>query len=155
MLPSLTSPGWLVHLLLGLSLLLLAGCEEHSGTSGRGVPGWVGSGADPGRGAFEGIPLPKTDTDGGDPGALAREIFGAREPVEGHYSEAVETLAASAEGQVVLFTQMDLPDDSLRGVRHRLEFTPQDGQWQLAWVGRQVLCRPGRGHEDWGTAPCL
>jgi len=74
--------------------------------------------------------------------------------VEGNYSEQVELLSETATQQVVLFTQIGLPDDSVRSQRHRLEFEPQGSDWELTWVGQQVQCWPGRGHEDWGTDPC-
>lgn len=145
-------PGLLV---LGLSLPILAGCDGSSGGFARSGPASAVPAADPGRGPFEVIELPESGTLGADPLSLARDLFGAREPIEGRYREDVEPLASSAQRQVVLFTQMDLPDDSLRGLRHRLEFFPEGGQWRLTWAGRQVLCRPGRGHEGWGTQPCL
>jgi hypothetical protein len=133
-----------------VALLLLAGCDRSSGTSeATGT-----ASADPGRDAFQEIPLPAGAGPGDDPEALARTLFGAGEPMEGNYSEAVETLAASPNGQVVQFTRMGLPDDSVRGLRYRLELAPQGDQWQLGWVGRQVRCWPGRGHEDWGVEPC-
>lgn len=135
---------------LVLALLLLAGCDHSPGTSG---PAGAES-ADAGRDAFQEIPLPAGASLGDDPEALARTLFGAVEPMEGDYSEAVETLAASPDGRVVQFTRMGLPDDSVRGLRYRLELAPEGDQWQLGWVGRQVRCWPGRGHEDWGVAPC-
>jgi hypothetical protein len=138
-----------------LSLWILAGCDGSSGGVSRGGPESAVPAADSGRGPFDVIELPETGTLGADPLSLAGELFGAREPMEGRYREEVEPLASSAQRQVVLFTQMDLPDDSMRGLRHRLEFLPEDGQWRLTWAGRQVVCRPGRGHEDWGTEPCL
>jgi hypothetical protein len=109
---------------------------------------------DLGRVAFEAVPLPAGDTAGADPLALAQDLYGISEPVEGNYSEAVELLSKTADQQVVLFTQVGLPDDSVRARRHRLEFERQGSRWQLAWAGRQVQCWPGRGHEDWGPAPC-
>ena len=129
---------------------LLAGCggQPSGPESGSGV-------SDPGRGAFESVALPEANTLGADPKALARTLYGNAEPVEGNYSEEAVTLSDSGSEQVVLFTRLGLPDDSLRGLRYRLEFLRQGGQWQLAWAGRPVSCWPGRGHEDWGTAPCL
>lgn len=155
MLPTRLPPMVFALLILGLSLPILSGCDGSSGGSATSGSGSTAPVADPGRGAFEVTELQETGTVGADPLSLARDLFGAREPMEGSYREEVEPLASSAQGQVVLFTQMDLPDDSVRGLRHRLEFLPEDGKWRLTWAGRQVLCRQGRGHEDWGTQPCL
>lgn len=135
--------------LLGLMLPLLAGCSTPPADSSPGNPA-----SDPGRVAFEAVALPAAGTLGADPQALAQTLFGISEPVEGNYSEEAVTLLASPDQQVVLFTQLGLPDDSVLGMRHRLEFLREGGQWQLSWAGRQVSCRPGRGHEDWSTQPC-
>lgn len=128
---------------------LAAGCggQPSGSESGSGV-------SDPGRRAFESVALPDGNTLGPDTKALARSLYGSAEPVEGNYSEEVVKLSDSGIEQLVLFTRLDLPDDSLRGLRYRLEFMRQGGQWQLAWAGRQVSCWPGRGHEDWGIPPC-
>lgn len=111
--------------------------------------------ADPGRDAFEAVALPDGETAGADPQALVHALYASSEPVEGHYSEEAVTLSDTGGAQVVLFTQLGLPDDSVRGTRYRLELLQQSGQWQVIWAGRQVSCWPGRGHEDWGTEPCV
>ena len=128
---------------------MLAGCGAPPETAETAVLN-----TDPGRAAFETVPLPGGSTVGADPLALAQTLYGSSEPVEGNYSETPELLSEAADQQVVLFTQVGLSDDSVRGLRHRLEFVPQGENWQLTWAGRQVQCWPGRGHEDWGTAPC-
>jgi len=134
---------------VGLTIALVAGCTAPREDAQSEVVS-----TDPGRAAFEAVPLPAGETVGADPMARAQDLYGLSEPVEGNYSEAVERLSETADRQVVLFTQLRLPDDSMRGQRHRLEFVPQGGEWQLRWVGRQVQCWPGRGHEGWGTALC-
>jgi hypothetical protein len=133
-----------------LVLGLLNGCAAPSGSSGT-----TGAMSDPGREAFQAIPLPDGNAFGADPQALAQSLYGSAAPVEGNYSEEILTLSDSGSAQVLLFTQLGLADDSLRGMRYRLELLRHGGQWQLTWAGRQVSCWPGRGHEDWSTAPCL
>ncbi|MFZ0789516.1 MAG: hypothetical protein WAM94_07825 [Chromatiaceae bacterium] len=148
-------PMLLVLLALAVSLPLPFGCSAPTGSSGPDHSGSGESGADPGRIAFEAIALPATGSVGADPQVMARDLYGTDESVEGDYTEEVIKLAASADDQVVLFTRMGLPDDSVRGMRYRLEFAPQGGEWVLIWAGRQRICWPGRGHGDWGTASCL
>jgi len=131
---------------------LLTGCGGQAGGSDAVDPGSV---SDPGRGAFEAVALPTGDTVGADPQTLVRALYGSSESVEGNYTEETVTLSDTGGTQVVLFSRLGLPDDSVRGMRHRLELVPKDTQWQLTLAGRQVTCWPGRGHEDWGTAPCL
>lgn len=142
-------------LILGLSLPILVGCSRPPDVSEPQPAGSGALGADPGRDAFRGIGLPADATPGDAPLELAREIFGTDEPVEGNYVEEAETLDASADQQVVLFTRMGLADDSVLGMRYRLELIRQGEQWELTWAGQQTICRPGRGHQDWGTEPCL
>ena len=134
---------------LVVGLLTGCGARPNGSDSADAAPA-----SDPGRRAFEAVALPDGDTVGADPQTLVRALYGSNEPVEGNYTEDAVTLSDSGDTQVVLFTQLGLPDDSVRGMRHRLELVRQGGQWQLTWAGRQVTCWPGRGHEDWGTAPC-
>ena len=145
----------LVLFALAVSLPLPFGCSAPTGSSGPDHSGSGQSASDPGRTAFETIALPATGGVGADPQAVARDLYGTDESVEGDYAEEVVNLAVSAGEQVVLFTRRGLPDDSVRGLRYRLEFAPQGGEWGLVWAGRQRICWPGRGHEDWSTAPCL
>lgn len=139
---------WLAYGLF-LITVLLAGCAAPPEDAQSEALN-----ADPGRAPFDPVPLPAGDSAGADPLAVAQDLFGMTEAVEGNYSESAELLSETDEQQVVLFTQVGLPDDSVRGQRHRLEFEPQGADWQLTWAGLQVQCWPGRGHEDWGTAPC-
>ncbi len=132
-----------------LSANLLAGCGAVPETAETEVLD-----TDPGRAAFERVVPPGGDSVGPDPMALAQELYGTREPVEGNYSQRVELLSETAAEQVVLFTEVGLPDDSVRGQRHRLEFAPQGAEWRLTWAGRQVQCWPGRGHQEWSREPC-
>ena len=132
-----------------LSAAMLAGCSAPPNTAADDAIN-----ADPGRAPFEEVPLPAANLVGPDPLALAQSLYGLNEPVEGNYSQEPELLSETAARQVVLFTQVGLPDDSVRSQRHRLEFVPQGAQWRLDWAGRQVQCWPERGHADWSTAPC-
>lgn len=94
-------------------------------------------------------------TVGSDPEVLARTLFAADEG-EGT-TATVETLRLRPRHAVVLVTNTNLADDSVRDERMRVvllnwEETPS---WFVASVGRQVRCREGRGHQDWSPEPCL
>ena len=68
----------------------------------------------------------------------------------------VEVLSEGDTEAVALVTAAGLFDDSVRDERLRLLYARDGfGTWELAEAGRQVRCWPGRGHEDWGTEPCL
>lgn len=73
--------------------------------------------------------------------------------------EEVSVEYPHASKAVVSITQTNLPDDSVLGLRYRVEFapygSPQKGQfWKVIWVGTQQKCRPGRGEQDWSSASC-
>jgi hypothetical protein len=137
-------------IIVSLSLVAVVGLVQPVGAADV-----MESGADPGRSAFEAVEPAVGDAVGQDPITLARSLYGVATPTEGHYTETVEELASKSEARIILITQVGLADDSVRGMRHRLEFEGQSGAWALVWVGRQVRCWPGRGHEEWGTDPCL
>jgi hypothetical protein len=163
-------------LVLCCAVLLLTGCgtlgdgdTQAGGQSGSspsaGSVSGNASGAEPdplstigtrGRTGFKPQPLPaRAGKRGGSPAEIARDLYGTTEPVEGAYTERMQSRSTDPSTQVVLFTQTGLPDDSVRGERRRLEFRLKGSSWHLEWVGLQVQCWPGRGHEDWSNQPCL
>jgi hypothetical protein len=73
--------------------------------------------------------------------------------VEGNFKEMI-VLIEQGDQAVVNLTQTGLPDDSVEGMRYRLEFVPEGTQWRMAWAGRQVRCRPDRGSQTWTTELC-
>jgi hypothetical protein len=108
---------------------------------------------------YEAINLKKlpvgTSLIGSNPQAIAIAVFGMKEPIEGKFRQTVELSQASNRRAVVILTQLGLPDDSVRGLRYRLEFQREGtSRWRMIWAGRQQSCRPGRGHQDWRRTPC-
>ena len=73
---------------------------------------------------------------------------------EGRKSEAISLEYPSRDLAVVTVTIVGLADDSLRSRRYRLEFQQNGDRWQLDWVGSQVQCWQGRGHQNWGRDRC-
>ncbi|PSN11090.1 hypothetical protein C7271_25065 [filamentous cyanobacterium CCP5] len=111
---------------------------------------------DPGRSAYTEIDLPPDPVVAGDdPRLIAISVYGSREPVEGNYEETAELIETTPGEPVVLFTQTGLADDSVEGIRYRIEFVPEGDLWRINWVGRQTRCYPGRGPQDWSTELCL
>ncbi len=93
---------------------------------------------------------------GSDPEAMTLDLFGTKEPVEGNFSQEVKTLEKEGFNQTVMFTQLNLPDDSIRDIRYQLqfEFDQSIGKWRLTQVGRQQSCRRGDSNTDWTTDNC-
>ncbi|HSM83270.1 MAG TPA: hypothetical protein VLS96_16410 [Nodosilinea sp.] len=105
------------------------------------------------RSAFTEVSVPE-DAVGENPTSIALATFGSTEPGEGNFEETVEVVEETADGALVLFTQTGLADDSVNGMRYRLEFVPEGDQWRLDWAGQQVRCQPNRGSQEWSTDLC-
>ncbi|ACB50650.1 unknown [Crocosphaera subtropica ATCC 51142] len=93
---------------------------------------------------------------GDDPEVMALALFGNQEAVEGNFSQETEVIEKDGFNQTVLLTQMNLPDDSVKGLRYRLnfEFDQSIGQWRLQEVGRQQSCYRGDSPDSWTIEPC-
>lgn len=96
---------------------------------------------------------------GNDPKAIALQTFRNNEPEAGSTQTTVDY--PQSDHAVVIITQIGVADDSVGGIRYRAEFVTNTAsastgkQWKLVWAGSQVICQPGRGHQDWSTQLCL
>lgn len=114
------------------------------------------------RSNYKSIPLDKISSShslqGTDPKAIALAAFGNTEPEVGTQAVAVDY--PQPDQAVVSITQIGIGDDSVRGVRYRVEFVSTSPsaqtskQWQMVWAGSQFKCQLGRGHQDWSTENC-
>jgi hypothetical protein len=91
---------------------------------------------------------------GTDPKQITRSVFGNSEPVEGNFHEEVLLVERTDKTALVILTQTGLADDSVAGMRYRLEFIREGNQWRLNWAGRQVRCHPDRGSQAWTKERC-
>lgn len=95
---------------------------------------------------------------GNEPKAIALSVFGNTESEGG--SRQVTVDYPQPERAVVTITQTGVADDSVGGIKYRVELqqTPSaqtSQQWEMVWAGSQVKCHPGRGHQDWSKELCL
>lgn len=93
-----------------------------------------------------------------DPQKLALSAFGLQEKVENE-TETVEIDYPQENKAVVTIAQTNLADDSVFGIRYRVEFAPygsisENKQWRVIWAGQQYKCYPNRGHQDWSSELC-
>jgi hypothetical protein len=108
-----------------------------------------------GRAAYSEVPLPPEDQrTGADPEQIALAAFGMADPGEGNFTQEVTVDEQTATDAVITLTQTGLLDDSMEGMRYRLEFAAADNQWEMLWAGNQVRCQPNRGSQEWSTDPC-
>lgn len=74
------------------------------------------------------------------------------------YSEGIrqERILVTDHGQraEVLMETIGLMDDSVRGVRYRSQLELKGETWRFVRAGVQIICQPGRGHQDWSAASC-
>ncbi|TVQ14615.1 MAG: hypothetical protein EA368_01030 [Leptolyngbya sp. DLM2.Bin27] len=136
----------------------LAACEPTATTPPPAPPaetpaptpgvGLVGDRAD-----YNELPVPE-DAVGAEPTAVALATFGSPDPGEGNFEENIELIEQTDDSALVMLAQTGLLDDSVNGIRYRLEFVPEGNQWRLDWAGQQVRCQPGRGPADWTTDLC-
>jgi hypothetical protein len=69
--------------------------------------------------------------------------------------EAVRPSAESHDRILVVVTREGLLDDSIHGVKDRMELVRDPaGFWTLAGSLRAWTCRPGRGHAEYLADPC-
>jgi hypothetical protein len=113
------------------------------------------------RDAYDPIALdefaPAETLTGEQPKAVALSAFGV-EGAEGNFSQEVTVNYPQPDRAIAILTQTGLADDSVAGMRYRIELVPADSadaQWQVTWAGRQYQCQEGRGHQDWSTELCL
>lgn len=95
---------------------------------------------------------------GNDPKVLALSAFGNTESEGGVQQVSVDY--PQPDQAIVIITQVGVADDSVRGIRYRIEFVPAvksspTSKWEMVWAGSQVTCQSGRGHQDWSKELCL
>ncbi len=77
-----------------------------------------------------------------EPETIALNLFGQSEPVEGNFSQEIEVIKQQGFERTLILTKMNLPDDSIKGERYRLEFEfdQSTGQWRLTQAETQQSC---------------
>jgi hypothetical protein len=108
-----------------------------------------------GRSVYQQLPLPQdAKLIGVEPKQIAVDLFGISEPVEGNFQEEILLTKQTNTEAIFNLIQTGLPDDSVAGMRYRLEFKREGEKWRLDWAGRQLRCYPNRGSQIWGTENC-
>lgn len=73
----------------------------------------------------------------------------------------VERAPGAGSGEVDVRVVYEEADDSMAATRSRFTFVDEGytggeaGVLRLIEGMREFRCQPGRGHEDWGTTPCV
>ena len=91
---------------------------------------------------------------GKSPMAIALSIFGFQELGEGNFQQKIKIKRLGDNQRRIYLIQQNVPDDSVRNLRYLLEFDRQNDQWQLVWAGRQQICWPGRGSQEYSKEIC-
>lgn len=92
------------------------------------------------------------------PSAVVAQLFGSREALSRSGSEEIQVRYLESGQAVVMLTKVGLADDSVVGMRYRVELkanaTETTPQWQVVWIGQQFKCQPGRGQQAWASELC-
>ena len=132
---------------LGLSLWsMVMGCTAQNGPLGKEE-------------AYRPLDLAQLDGEltAEEPETIALNLFGNKEEaVEGNFSQEIEVLEQQGFKRTLLLTQMNLPDDSVQGIRYRLkfEFDQSTGKWGLTEAGSQQSCSRGDHSRHWTVELC-
>jgi hypothetical protein len=89
-----------------------------------------------------------------DPKAVAIQLFSNSFDEEGRKSEDISVAYPTRETAVIVYTIIGLADDSVGGIRNRIELKRNQNKWEIVWVGEQYKCQLGRGHQDWSDKLC-
>lgn len=90
-----------------------------------------------------------------DPKAVAIQLFNTPDEGEGRRSEEISVAYSTADSAVIIHTILGLADDSINGMRYRLELERnRRNEWEIIWVGLQTKCWQNRGHQDWSDRLC-
>jgi hypothetical protein len=107
------------------------------------------------RSAFRFIDLPDGDLVTDDPLSFAQDRFGPWEAETGNYRQELQVIVDTPEQKVIVHSEWGLADDSVAGIRTRLDFvSAPDDPWELVWVGQQFICHRGRGQQAWEAELC-
>ena len=104
--------------------------------------------------------LPKAlSLTGGDPKAIAIAAFPPpnEKPQEGNFQRDVIVSKVATNFVTVFVTETDLLDDSVHGIRTRVDFEASGSNsksWKMVWIGSQYKCHQGRGQQDWSKKLC-
>jgi hypothetical protein len=88
------------------------------------------------------------------PKDIAAKLFSSDRESEGRKSDQISVEYPTRETAVIVQTVVGLADDSVAGMRHRIELRLRQNKWEIVWMGRQSKCQPNRGHQDWGSGLC-
>ena len=71
------------------------------------------------------------------PKSVAVKLFSSVEEGEGRRSEDISVNYPTTETAVIVHTIVGLADDSVNGIRNRLELKRNQNRWEIIWVGEQ------------------
>jgi len=88
------------------------------------------------------------------PKDIAAKLFSSDRETEGRKSDQISVEYPTRETAVIVQTVVGLADDSVAGMRHRIELRLRQNKWEIVWMGRQFKCQPNRGHQNRASGRC-
>ena len=89
------------------------------------------------------------------PKDIAAKLFSRDTESEGRKSDQISVEYPTRETAIIVKTIIGLADDSVAGMRYRIELKLTQNKWEIVWIGRQSQCQPNRGHQNWASGRCV
>ncbi|MGB3265905.1 MAG: hypothetical protein WBA89_18320 [Microcoleus sp.] len=89
------------------------------------------------------------------PKDIAAKLFILDRESEGRKSDGILVEYPARDTAAIVHTVVGLADDSVAGMRHRIELRFRQNKWEIVWIGWQSKCQPNRGHQNWAARRCL
>lgn len=89
------------------------------------------------------------------PVTVVTEMFRLDSSDNPNVSVVSEAPAEAAEEATVTVTYSRLLDDSVEATRNVVQLRLAGDVWRVEEVESSLSCKPGRGHQDFSTEPCI
>lgn len=90
----------------------------------------------------------------GSPEAILAAYAPKDPEAEGNYSYTHTMTDVTGGRKEITLVEEGLMDDSMSGRKLIMTLAPDGAGWKVVALKETYKCWPGRGHEDWGAAPC-
>lgn len=88
------------------------------------------------------------------PEEIVQFIYPEEDQKEGKYSYTISNEGGTSGENILTLITEGIPDDSMYALKVVMTVKSENGIWKVLSIKEAYKCWPGRGHEDWGAAPC-
>lgn len=88
------------------------------------------------------------------PEEIIEAVYPKEPKAEGKYSYTITKGNGTGNESTLTLISEGIPDDSMYALKVEMAVINENGQWKILRIKEAYKCWPGRGHEEWGAAPC-